>query len=132
MTVTVTSERAGPQLVTVDGYLGEALGLRGQVTIDVQAQNGAEVPVPLTTVCVLDPASCPPVVPVPCELDEACEDGIFCTGTARCVNGFCASNGDACPTVVDGCLITICFCPLDVLGYRCNHGYVNYMWMETQ
>ena len=31
-----------------------------------------------------------------CTTDSDCDDGLFCTGTETCVNGFCQSSGDPC------------------------------------
>jgi hypothetical protein len=45
-----------------------------------------------------------------CEIDEECDDLIFCNGTEVCSNGYCEKNHDAipCPASIDPCMPNIC------------------------
>ncbi|HPY14867.1 MAG TPA: C25 family cysteine peptidase [bacterium] len=45
-----------------------------------------------------------------CEIDEDCDDLIFCNGTEVCSKGYCEKNHDAipCPASLDPCMPNIC------------------------
>ena len=115
--VTLTSKRAGPQLVTVDAFgpptdsvEPPTIAVRGQVTIDIDADNGKEVPLTLGLVCGGGTDACPPLAPsyAPCTSDAACDDGVFCNGQGRCIDGECHVEAVTCAYTADGCQVSIC------------------------
>ncbi|MBN1772029.1 MAG: putative metal-binding motif-containing protein [Deltaproteobacteria bacterium] len=53
---------------------------------------------------------------VPCLVDEDCDDGLFCTGIERCVDGTCTFGADPCDDAID-CTVDSCDPDLS----RCNH-----------
>ena len=40
----------------------------------------------------------------PCSIDEQCNDDLFCTAPATCVEGSCRSGGLRCPASTEGCV----------------------------
>lgn len=57
------------------------------------------------------------VPPEPCSSDADCDDGLFCTGSESCVNGFCQSGVPvACADDGDGISCTVSRCDEDAQG----------------
>jgi hypothetical protein len=100
--------RTGTVTVSVDALAdtGEPVG-RARGTVDLMPQQGVQVALTLSR---------------PCVDGDTCQDGTFCNGVERCVDGMCFPGSQACPPSPFACVEVSCDEPAGSCAVGVDHG----------